>query len=636
MASKRSKRTKASAPASRRVTVTAKTEARWKNVRGRRGGLQDMLNMPMDVIQEICLYLHPRDLLSLSRTSKSFHKFLMQRSSAYLWKGSIKNIVDLPPCPKGWIESAWVSLIFSPYCTACGTGKAATVYWEFLARFCVRCRPQMVVAANRVDNILDCRQWEHFQSIPNDIFLEAEAVTGFRGPCYIQSQVFEAIDTYGKLYAARKWDSAAKLADKDIQRAQQFREHADLCQQWAEKEELRHIQEVRALINERLEEVTSRLRVLGWGAEDSTLLSQHKHVQVAKKLTNAVTWQNMKDELAECMEDIREERLEHEYMVLLAKRWPFLKSVATGFLDRYLGEHPEMLDYGLNIADLALSKEFRDIMCAPADEVVDRSRFLALEGQVDAIVERWRTRVCEELRTACTKHKLKVLLGVDPLDLATTLFAVNDNPRFSKSRFFPHIVAHSDLRSALPKSGKDTYEKFVYGLRDVHCYVAPDGLRPLTLPDRIRDIIRVCGKDPDVALAADMDALDLRLVNRYEAIKTWRRAMLETADLGPWPFRLASADETAKTKTLELSRLQRARLWSCARCETAHIPMVHNTVQEHLRDEHGVEHANLEDIKLNQNLVASVLAQSGTGILTSDLNDTKRYYDRDALRSHLW
>ncbi|KAH9915877.1 uncharacterized protein B0H18DRAFT_1039528, partial [Fomitopsis serialis] len=55
-------------------------------------------------------------------------------------------------------------------------------------------------------------------------------------------------------------------------------------------------------------------------------------------------------------------------------------------------------------------------------------------------------------------------------------------------------------------------------------------------------------------------------------------------------------------------------------CETPHMPMVYDAVQEHLRAEHGVEHANFgEDIKLNQNLVASVLAQSGNPIMAYNL-----------------
>ncbi|KAH9927815.1 uncharacterized protein B0H18DRAFT_1002352 [Fomitopsis serialis] len=585
MVPKKSKRTKTSAATGR---VTAKTEARWKNVRGRRGGLQDMLNMPIDVIQEICLYLHPRDLLSLSRTSKSFHTFLMQRSSAYLWKGSIKNIVDLPPRPEGWIEPAWISLIFSPYCTACGTGKATTVYWEFLARFCARCRPQMVVATNRVDKILNSDQWRNFHWIPKDIFLTAVEVTGFKGPCYSQSQVFEAIDTYGKLYAAGKWDSARKLGDEDIKRARRSREHAILCQKWAEKEEHLHTEEVEAVIRERLEDIASRLRPLGWGLEldfvrgrNYTPLSEHKHVRVAKKLTERV-WQNAQDELVQCMKHIRKERLEHEYEAMLTARWSVLKSAGDEMLDRSFGRRPELMDYGIGFEDLALFKEFRDIMCAPADEVVDRARFLALEGQLDTLVEKWRTRICKHLRGLLSKYKIKSPRGVDPLDLATTLFEFTESS-FPRIEPFPNVIAPNALRFPTPRTRRDAYEKFVYWQARADLSFIGTALKPLKPNAFVRRVIQLCGKDPDTATAREMDALDVRLVS--DEIVTWRGAVVKAAKCEPHNvlnWRLADAHEIIEVKEIEMRILTKAKVWTCTRCEESRMPVARDIVMEHL------------------------------------------------------
>ncbi|KAH9915878.1 uncharacterized protein B0H18DRAFT_1124560 [Fomitopsis serialis] len=513
------------------VTETAKTtEERWKTVRGRRGGLKAMLNMPMDIIKEICLLLHPRDLLNLSRASKSFHAFFMAKSSAYLWKGCLRTIVGLPPCPETLIEPAWVSLVFVPVCTVCRKHKAPSVHWEFLARFCAPCRKQMLFSKNEGHSYLwNWRFGTRFIDIPEDIFITAQ-VTGYDEPCYLRSQISSVYDKWEGFYNFQHRDAAEALAEDHRQQTIRSKAFAALCKEWDDNEQRKRTEERERLIFKRTIDVFTRLGDLGWQAELDFIrerqyapLLDHKRVKVAKMLTEQ-TWQNMKDEMIECMEHIREERLEHEYMGILAERWPVLESVATEFLDRYLGEHPEMLDYRMNIADLALSKEFRDVMCAPADEVVDQASFLALEGQMDAIVDSWRTRVCKDFRRVLAKHKAKRRRGVDPLDLATTLFVVDNSEPGRISMFFPNIVAHSDLRSATQANGTDTYEKFVYGQEDVRCYFAPDALRPWALTDSIREVIRACGKDPSTATAADLDASDVRLVGDDEAVTTWRGA----------------------------------------------------------------------------------------------------------------
>lgn len=72
--------------------------ARRANIRGRRGGLQSMPDMPWDILLETiylshprsymqCLmaqlftYFHPADLFNLARTTKAFRAVLMSRSS---------------------------------------------------------------------------------------------------------------------------------------------------------------------------------------------------------------------------------------------------------------------------------------------------------------------------------------------------------------------------------------------------------------------------------------------------------------------------------------------------------------------------------------------------------------------------
>ncbi|TFK81995.1 hypothetical protein K466DRAFT_557211 [Polyporus arcularius HHB13444] len=72
--------------------------------------------MPLDVLFEIFRSLHPRDLLSLARTSKDFRALLMSRSSASYWATSRKQIQGLPEIPEDISEPAFSNLIFCNHC----------------------------------------------------------------------------------------------------------------------------------------------------------------------------------------------------------------------------------------------------------------------------------------------------------------------------------------------------------------------------------------------------------------------------------------------------------------------------------------------------------------------------------------
>ncbi|KAH9833537.1 uncharacterized protein C8Q71DRAFT_773908 [Rhodofomes roseus] len=518
------------------VAPKAATVARWKNVRGRRGGLKDMLNMPMDIIREICLRLHPRDLLSLSRTSKSFNSFLMRRSSAYLWRGSLRNVEGLPPCPSGLIEPSWVSLVFSPYCTGCMVRTAPTIYWEFRVRSCATCRSDMFISQDRVTESLNGKQFGYYSRLPQNIYLKEE-VAGFKKPCYLKSQIFEILDRCRVLSESGKWEEdRAALVETYVAEAEAASEHAALCQTWAHNEECARRQEANTLMRQRLEDIIPRIRALGWGPEldfiqarDYAPLSQHKLVKSTKKLTDRA-WQKIQGELMLCMDGIREDRLANEIQNTLTERWTVLNRYGAALLERYFRKHPELQQYGLNVADLALCKEFRDVMTAPADVVIDETNVLALEGQIGAIVDRWQEGVREQLSEVLAKHKFERNGGTDPLDLATTIFHVGEYPRYA---WFPTIVADRGLRNPTPEAGRDWYEKFVYGQKVARCFVGCDMLCLVQPTDRMREIIQVCGKDPSAATAEDIDALNVQLVSDTSPEPTtWRDAMLDAAKDG--------------------------------------------------------------------------------------------------------
>ncbi len=143
-ASKPSKRLKIEAPLSENAPQQDRTiRPDSKNVRGRRGLLKQMAEMPLDTLHEIFLELEPADLLHLSWASKSLNTILMEKPSRYIWEevGQFNHRVipsamlnttieqaferlyesDNPPpsCPEDVNLAQYARFLFSNKCSVC-------------------------------------------------------------------------------------------------------------------------------------------------------------------------------------------------------------------------------------------------------------------------------------------------------------------------------------------------------------------------------------------------------------------------------------------------------------------------------------------------------------------------------------
>ncbi|KAI0721707.1 hypothetical protein C8T65DRAFT_800234 [Cerioporus squamosus] len=87
-----------------------------RRIRGKRGGLKDMPTLPLDVLVEIVSHMHPKDLLNMSRASRDFRSFLLNRTNAGLWRAARSNVPGLPDCPPFLSEPAYANLVFSFQC----------------------------------------------------------------------------------------------------------------------------------------------------------------------------------------------------------------------------------------------------------------------------------------------------------------------------------------------------------------------------------------------------------------------------------------------------------------------------------------------------------------------------------------
>ncbi|GAA5898982.1 uncharacterized protein JCM6883_003499 [Sporobolomyces salmoneus] len=123
--------TNASAPAKR----ARKTQSR---VKGRKGALKLVMDLPIDLIWEICTHLEPCDLLALSGTDRRFRAVVTGEGSSTLWTRARKR-VGLPDLQVPMSELRYATLMFGKGCNVCGKSNAGKVEPFFRARVCAAC-----------------------------------------------------------------------------------------------------------------------------------------------------------------------------------------------------------------------------------------------------------------------------------------------------------------------------------------------------------------------------------------------------------------------------------------------------------------------------------------------------------------
>ncbi|TEB27027.1 hypothetical protein FA13DRAFT_971909 [Coprinellus micaceus] len=111
--------------------------------KGRRGKIS-VDALPLDILIAVIRKLHPAAILRLSRTSKSFRSFLMNRelARASVWVPALKAIHELPPCPDHISEPKYTYMMFSDvFCDGCGS-ESATHLFITAQVMCISCLPK--------------------------------------------------------------------------------------------------------------------------------------------------------------------------------------------------------------------------------------------------------------------------------------------------------------------------------------------------------------------------------------------------------------------------------------------------------------------------------------------------------------
>ncbi|GAA5829145.1 hypothetical protein JCM3766R1_000993 [Sporobolomyces carnicolor] len=140
----------------RKKPRTSNAKAKRKpSVRVRKGKLQSMVELPLDVWYMIAEYLDPPSLLYLGRANKAMRSVFASKRSQGLWNIA-KRSVHLPELESTDLNDlALASLLYDRDCHICGKkARAVLVDYSLRKRWCKKCRSASLILGSRLHTLI--------------------------------------------------------------------------------------------------------------------------------------------------------------------------------------------------------------------------------------------------------------------------------------------------------------------------------------------------------------------------------------------------------------------------------------------------------------------------------------------------
>ncbi|KAH0580667.1 hypothetical protein H2248_002157 [Termitomyces sp. 'cryptogamus'] len=387
----------------------------FKNVRGRRGALKDIVEMPLDILQEIFMYLTPVEVLSLSRMCKSLRRILISKLAECIWKQARLNLDDFPDCPDDINEVQFANLIFGAFCDYCNKKKRRYFIWSNRRCCCGAC-------------IKDKNGLIKFCLLPDA--WEMDKYFDWRS-------ILPSINPRSKTETCPPYQNDEKLKHtsrtfehgKPGHRKNRMKENVELPMVAYVRNDIAQLDEIR---QRRYEAIKRRLTDLGWEKELETIkgMKDWPSVRQPKDLTDR-TWNNIKDDIIAKLEAHRAYRLEKDYLAAQCDRRSLLKLYLRGLEQKILGKviFPDAFV-------LESTQQISALIKAPVEEIVEFPESLVLE-----LVQNWRQSTDAEIRDMIIAGSTNKHNAVDPLTLATTFFRCWQKYDCSQIQY-PEILNH--------------------------------------------------------------------------------------------------------------------------------------------------------------------------------------------------
>ncbi|KAG5647190.1 hypothetical protein DXG03_001149 [Asterophora parasitica] len=507
-----------------------------KQLRGRKGRLARLPDLPLDVLFEIFGHLRPFDLLRLARCWKKMRAFLMSRNSRWVWRQALSCVEDLPSCPSSMSEPQFANLMFSAHCHHCGTESVPTIIWLTKNRACKRCFP------HHFDQAKYLRNDAKFSTLPDECWGFAQ-VTGR----VIHSSAFTPItsrDTRRHIVSIDLLETLAEEhavvkgqpAELEGWLARTRHDHeawaktAEILVGWQNAQAQKRRLELVTAREGRLEAVIRNLNAAGWKdvleKMDFDLLRRHELVRVPRDLTDGV-WMKIKPKMIDFMERVGWRlREEHRLKQITRHRGLFSQYVADSC-------HAPGAVLAPPISELSQLEPFRSMIETSTVEILSKDHFPCPQFMFH-LIGSWQKQRRYDLVQIMRKSSLVPwYVGTEQISLATSFFYCK-GPGMREPIGQEDILVHPATFSWRPERDycspylarlfEDFQEEFWNFGGDRVSFHEPAFLAA-------RSIVNACGGDPEMTTATEMDRRSYLFECRScqsttgRLVMTWRRAV---------------------------------------------------------------------------------------------------------------
>ena len=296
-------------------------------------------------------------------------------------------------------------------------------------------------------------------------------------------------------------------------------------------------------------------------------------------LRSVLVWNNIKDEMIEYMQKLRNHRLHEERKTIIKTR----RKTGVSVLRKYKLTHYDG-DIMPTAPDFFDQEEVKSIIESPSDVPIDANSFKDVAGNLGSWIAEWRAGIKLSLAQRCAIDNLPVVHqpgdSDSRLQLALSVFKCTKDhcnqdddlvEKCSEFQWFPQFLHHRCNRIGPIRYGEDNFNDSTLILGDGYKHVhrtlfSIEGLQFSAAASRVvRSIILACGWNPETMTVVQMDELDPRLFcleckdrDRFESVKvfTWRRMVRKHQLMCAYPVfdrGLACRFTTAWTTTAEKS-----------------------------------------------------------------------------------
>ncbi|KAH9893154.1 hypothetical protein C8Q73DRAFT_695849 [Cubamyces lactineus] len=439
----------------------------------RKGHLNTLPEIALEIQLEIYSYLQLKDLLNLSRTCKKFREFFLNRKmNESLWKQARINTDGFPERPPFISEPAFVHLLYSPYCHRCACSNVHSVLWCWFTRYCAKCLREVTVNWAEAEEY--ARAHGGSALFPHSgPFALLNVVKPSNSYSHKHSRTYNRVhlEHLERLLAEWRnicptdtpWEKAYKIVDEFEERISaelsSRNAYAKQCKAWFDEQEDKRWAVLNAARTARFDEIVKRLQDSGWdkeitfmGTEGLKEMAAFPVVRQAAKLTPKV-WQDVYNRLEGHLNEVRMKRITTERCAVLTSRFDLFD---IAIRDHYVRlPRSALMEYRPRSVDLAFIDKCRSVLDVPNEQTVSRAD---IEAILPDVVVRWEAEQKEKL-TELVKSALPgpVPDNVDVLSLAVAIFGCScigrdhywhstpgksepDPPRF------PIILGHDCMR----------------------------------------------------------------------------------------------------------------------------------------------------------------------------------------------